>query len=546
MQGLMQPSQLTVDSFLTHAHRWHPGREVVTRSADGSISRTNYAEVSSRARRLSSVLLEYGIEPGDRVATMAWNTAAHLEAWYAIIGIAAVCHTLNPRLPVDQLAWIINHAEDRIIFAEAEFLPLLDAILPGCPSVRSVIVMGEVLQTSCGSIPVRSMDALIAAQALEAAWGGFDEQTAAGLCYTSGTTAAPKGVLYSHRSNYLHTLVTLQRDVFGLSALDAVLPLVPMFHANAWGLAYSCPAVGAKIVMPGSRLDGESIHRLLEEEGVTFSAGVPTVFQALLEHLATTDGTLQSLKRVVIGGAAAPESVVRAFEDKYGIEVLHAWGMTEVSPLGTAASPTPEILKLSAEEQFAARLKQGRPPCSVELKLTDENGNRLPHDGETPGRLKIRGPFVAAAYYQEAVNEILDEEGYFDTGDVSTIDQHGFMQITDRAKDVIKSGGEWISSIQIENIAAGHPEAAAAAVLGVPHPKWGERPLLIIQRRPGSASAPEEFLAFLEGKIARWWMPEQALFVDAIPLGPTGKIDKKALRQQVAGRVPLTFDSVRA
>jgi fatty-acyl-CoA synthase len=535
MQGLMQPFQLTVDGFLAHARRWHPAREIVTRSVDGPIVRTTYLELSERARRLSTALLAFKVQAGDRIATMAWNTAAHMEAWYAIVGIGAVCHTLNPRLHPEQIAWIINHAEDKIIFAEAAFLPAIRSILPLCPSVEAVVVMSEAGAQSDLEIPTFSLNSLIDAHTAEASWGGFGEETAAGLCYTSGTTGDPKGVLYSHRSNYLHTLVTLQHDVFSLSALDTVLPIVPMFHANAWGLTYSCPAVGAKMVLPGARLDGAAILELIEAEAVTFAAGVPTVFQVLLQHLGETRARPTTLKRVLIGGAAAPDALVRSLEDDYGVQVLHAWGMTEVSPLGTVASPTPDTLQLSSDRQFETRLKQGRPPCAIDLKLTDDEGNRLPHDGHTSGRLSVRGPYVAAAYYKGAATGLLDDEGFFDTGDVCTIDPDGFMRVTDRAKDVIKSGGEWISSIGIENFAVGHPKAAVAAVIGVPHPKWDERPLLIVQLKAGITATPDEFLAFLEGKIAKWWMPDRVIFLDPIPLGPTGKIDKKKLRVQVAG-----------
>ncbi len=362
-------------------------------------------------------------------------------------------------------------------------------------------------------------------------WGGFDENTACGLCYTSGTTGNPKGVLYSHRSNFLHALTTLQSDVMGLSVRDTVLAVVPMFHANAWGLTFSCPAVGAKLIMPGQRMDGAAIFELLESEKVTMSAAVPTVWQMLLAHLRETGEKPSTLKRVVIGGSAVPESIVRAFHDDYGVDVVHAWGMTETSPLGTLSTPTPEVAALPFERQLPYKLKQGRPPAGVELRLVAEDGAAVPHDGETFGRLQVRGAFVAREYFKGEGGHILDDDGFFDTGDVATIDPAGYMRITDRAKDVIKSGGEWISSIDIENIAAGHPKAALAAVIGVPHPKWDERPLLLIKLRPGKSATADEFLAFLDGKIAKWWMPEAVRFVDDIPLGGTGKIDKKRLRE---------------
>jgi len=536
MLGLMQDWPLTVDKILDHANQWHGHREIVTRSVEGPIVRTTYAEIHDRAKRMSNALLELGVKPGDRVATLAWNSGRHMEAWYAIMGIGAVCHTLNPRLFPEQIAWIINHAEDRVLFVDLTFVPLLDKMLATCRTIERVIIMtDDAHMPGFDSKPAHCFEGLIAQNSPDATWGGFDENTAAGLCYTSGTTGDPKGVLYSHRSNYLHTLTTLQRDVMGLSAMDTVLTVVPMFHANAWGLAFSCPAVGAKLVMPGAKMDGESIHELLETEGVTFSAAVPTVWQMLLQHLRATNGKLTTLKRVAIGGSAVPEAILRGFHDDYGVEVVHAWGMTETSPLGTISAPNADIAALPYEQQVPFRLKQGRPPAGVELKLTDDDNKRQPHDGETFGRLKIKGPFIVREYFKGAGGKILDEEGFFDTGDVATIDQHGFMQITDRAKDVIKSGGEWISSIEIENLAVGHPKAALAAVIGVAHPKWDERPLLLVKLKDGVEATREEFLQFLDGKIAKWWMPDDVVFVDDIPLGATGKIDKKLIRQRMAG-----------
>jgi fatty-acyl-CoA synthase len=530
MQGLMQTWPLTVDGFFDHAKAWHSHREIVSRSVEGPIVRTTYGQAYDRAKRMSAALLGLGVKTGDRVATLAWNTARHLEAWYAIMGIGAVCHTLNPRLHPDQLCWIINHAEDKIIFVDLTFAPLLAANIDKLPTVERLIVMtdaGHYTEVPRGLVYETLVESH---RGDEVTWGGFDENTAAGLCYTSGTTGDPKGVLYSHRANYLHTLLTLQQDVMALSIRDVILPVVPLFHANAWGITFSAPAVGAKLVMPGSKMDGESIYELLETEGVTFSAAVPTVWQMLLQHIQPRGLKFSTLKRVVIGGSACPEAIIRTFHDDYGVDVIHAWGMTETSPMGTLGSLPPEQAALPFDQQIPYRLKQGRAPAGIQLKLTDDEGKRLPYDGETFGRLKIKGNTVAARYFKGAGGDILDDEGFFDTGDVATIDEAGFMQITDRAKDVIKSGGEWISSIEIENLAMGHPKALLAAVIGVAHPKWDERPLLLVKLKEGETATKGEFLQWLDGKIAKWWTPDDVVFVDDIPLGATGKIDKKVLR----------------
>ena len=533
MQGLMQDWPLTVDKILDHANTWYADREIVSRSVEGPIVRTTYGQVHDRAKRVSNVLLGLGIKPGDRVATLAWNTARHIEAWYGIMGIGAVCHTLNPRLFAEQLVYIINHAEDQIIFTDLTFLPILAGVRDKIPSVKHIIVFSDEAHLGDQLPGALAYETLLAEAKPEATWGGFDENTAAGLCYTSGTTGNPKGVLYSHRSNFLHTLVTMGSDVLGIRATDTVLPVVPMFHANAWGLAFSAPAVGAKLVMPGQKLDGASVHELLETEGVTFSAAVPTVWQMLLQHLRATNGKLTTLKRVVIGGSAVPESIVRGFRDEFGVDVTHAWGMTETSPLGTQSTPNAAVAEMDPEAQLQFKLKQGRAPLGIQLKLVDDEDRPLPHDGHTFGRLKVSGPFVVGRYFKSEGGDILDADGYFDTGDVATLDEHGYMQITDRAKDVIKSGGEWISSIEIENIAAGHPKAELAAVIGVAHPKWDERPLLLVKLKAGEEASAGEFLQFLEGKIAKWWMPDDVAFVDEIPLGATGKIDKKLIREKM-------------
>ena len=533
MQGLMQDWPLTVDKILDHAKNWHPQREVVTRSVEGPIVRISYSDLHGRAKRVSNALKGWGVGVGDRVATLAWNTGRHMEAWYGIMGIGAVCHTLNPRLFPEQLVYIINHAEDKIIFVDLTFVPLLEAILQHCPSVERVVVMTDEWSMPATKLPrAECYEQILSEQSEDCDWGGFEEGTACGLCYTSGTTGNPKGVLYSHRSNFIHTLLGMQSTVLGPSPKEVILPVVPMFHANAWGIAFAGPAAGSKLVMPGAKMDGQSIYELIDQEGVTFSAAVPTVWQGLLAFLRENNLKIPTVKKVLIGGSAVPEALIRAFHDEFGIEVLQGWGMTETSPIGTLSNLTPELAALPYDEGMKWRIKQGMPPLGVELKLKNYAGQEMPHDGHTYGRLMIKGPTIAGAYFKGEGGEILDNEGYFDTGDVATIDDHGFMQITDRAKDVIKSGGEWISSIDIENIAVGHPKVELAAVIGVPHPKWDERPLLVLKLKPGQKGEPQEFLDYLQGKIAKWWMPDAVAFVDDIPLGATGKIDKKVVREQ--------------
>ncbi|HMO75891.1 MAG TPA: long-chain-fatty-acid--CoA ligase [Sphingopyxis sp.] len=544
MMGLMQDVPLTVDRILDHAAAWHGAREIVSRDAEGRVSRSTYAAVHADAKRVSNALAAEGIRPGDRVATMGWNSARHLAAWYGASGMGAVLHTLNPRLFLEQIAYIANHAGDRLLIADPATADLVEQLLPQVPSIEKVIFLCDTASLPETGFAATAFDDWIAGQPAEYDWGGFDENAACGLCYTSGTTGNPKGVLYSHRSNYIHALMTLQRDALGLSARDTVLLVVPMYHANAWGVVYSAPAVGAKLVLPGQRMDGESIYNLIEQEGVTYSAAVPTVWQMLLQYMQENGKRFTTLERVTIGGSACPESIIRTFRDDYGVDVIQGWGMTETSPLGTVSVPNAAVAAKSDDEQMAFKLKQGRLLCGLEMKLVDDAGKRLPHDGRTPGRLMIKGPTIAGAYFGNEGGDVLDEEGFFDTGDVSTIDAEGYMQITDRAKDVVKSGGEWISSIEIENIAMGHDAVANAAVVGVAHPKWDERPILLCQLKPGASATADDLRTFLDGRIAKWWMPDDILFVDDIPLGPTGKIDKKAIRAGLKG-YELPFEVTR-
>ncbi len=544
MDGLMQNVPLTVDRIIDHAAGWHGARELVSRDAEGRVTRTTYADVHRDAKRVSNALAAAGMKSGDRVATMGWNSARHLAAWYGAAGMGVVLHTLNPRLFLEQIAYIANHAGDRLLIADPGVADLVEDLLPQVPSIETVIFFCDRAAMPKTSFEAVAFDDWIADHPADYDWGGFDENAACGLCYTSGTTGNPKGVLYSHRSNYIHALMTLQRDALALSACDTVLLVVPMYHANAWGVVYSAPAVGAKLVLPGQRMDGESIYNLIEQEGVTYSAAVPTVWQMLLTYMQENGKRFTTLERVTIGGSACPESLIRTFRDDYGVDVIQGWGMTETSPLGTVSVPNASVAAKSDDEQMAYKLKQGRLLCGLEMKLVDDAGNRLPHDGRTPGRLMIKGATIAGGYFGGEGGDVLDEEGYFDTGDVSTIDAEGYMQITDRAKDVVKSGGEWISSIEIETIAMGHDAVANAAVVGVAHPKWDERPILLCELRPGASASADDLKAYLDGKIARWWMPDDVLFVDSIPLGPTGKIDKKAIRAGLEGYI-LPFEVTR-
>jgi len=532
MLGLMQDWPLLCHRIIDHAAINHCDRPIVTRSVEGALHTTTYAQVRARARRVAQRLDRDGIRLGDRVATLAWNTWRHLEAWYGIMGLGAIYHTVNPRLFPDQIAWIVNHAEDRVLLTDLTFIPLLEKLADKLPSIERYVVLTDAVHMPTTSLNnAVPYEEWIGAVDGDFAWRMFDENTAAGMCYTSGTTGNPKGVLYSHRSNVLHGLTANGCDMKGYSSRDVVMPVVPMFHANCWAMMFAAPMAGASLVMPGPKLDGASVFELLDRYRVTCTAAVPTVWLMLLQHLEATGGKLPHLKRVVIGGSACPRAITRTFQDIYGVEVLHAWGMTEMSPLGTVCTLKPEYAGLGGDARLDIQQKQGHAPFMVEMKITDDAGQRLPWDGRTFGRLKVRGPAVARAYYKDD-SDILDAEAFFDTGDVATIDEHGYMHITDRAKDVIKSGGEWISSIELENLAVGHPKVAEAAVIGVQHPKWDERPLLVIVLKRDQSTTREEILAFMRGKVAKWWMPDDVAFVDEIPHTAAGKIQKTVLRQR--------------
>ena len=537
MFGLMQDRPLLISNMITHAARFHGNREIVSRLVEGPIHTTNYAEVERRARQLANALAGMGIKQGDRVGTLAWNTFRHIEIWYAVSGMGAISHTLNPRLFPDQIVYIANHAEDRVLFVDLTFLPLVEGIIDRLTSVEAVVVMTDRthMPTSSKIRNLLAYEDFIAQGSADFQWPQFDERTASSLCYTSGTTGNPKGVLYSHRSTTIHSLACNSPDVLAIGSKDCVLPVVPMFHANAWSLPYGCAMAGAKMVLPGAAMDGRSIHELLESQQVTFTAAVPTVWLGLLQYLEAGNLGLSSLKRVVIGGSACPRSMIEAFETKYGVDVSHAWGMTETSPLGTAGALLAGMESWDLEKRLDVKTKQGRAVFGIEMKITQDDGADLPHDGKAFGNLKVRGPWVVEKYFKGDGGQVLDAQGFFDTGDVATIDPYGYMQITDRAKDVIKSGGEWISSIDIENLAVGHPDVAEAAVIGIAHPKWDERPLLIIVAKPGRNPTRDDILNYLGGKIAKWWMPDDVVFVTEIPHTATGKIQKTALRTQFAG-----------
>ncbi len=534
MLGLMQDWPLLISKVIDHAASQFGNQEIVSRLVEGPIHRETYRDLRHRALQLAKTLTQSGMKKGDRIATLAWNTHRHLELWYGITGFGGVYHTVNPRLFDDQIVYIINHAEDRLLFLDLTFLPLVERIAPRLTTIEQFIVLTDAKHMPDSSLKnVTAYEDYLARSDSDFVWAVFDENTAAGLCYTSGTTGHPKGVLYSHRSNVLHAMAHVAPDFFNISSHDSVMPVVPLFHANSWSLGFSAPMAGARLVMPGAKLDGPSLHELLETERVTMTAAVPTVWLALLDHLNRTRGRLTTLKRVAIGGSACPRAMTEAFEKQYGVTVAHAWGMTEMSPLGSFCSIKPELAGLDDDALYTLKMKQGFPTFTVEMKITDDDDKALPHDGSTFGRLKVRGPAVTRQYYGSD-ETVLDRDGFFDTGDVATIDPYGYLHITDRSKDVIKSGGEWISSIELENLAIAHPAVAEAAVIGVHHPKWDERPLLIVVRKADAGLERDEMLAFFEGKIAKWWLPDDVVFIDEIPHTATGKIQKTALRDMFA------------
>ncbi len=521
MFGNMMDQPLLISQQLEFAARYHGNVEVVTRTVEGPIVRTTWAEVGRRARQLASALEKLGVKRGDRVATIAWNTQRHLELYFAVSGMGAVLHTINPRLSPEQLHYVVDHAEDHVLFFDTTFARLADLVKSKIPHTYALD---------------DAYEQLLATGSADFAWPELDERSASSLCYTSGTSGHPKGVLYSHRSTVLHSFAICMADALALSGADVVLPVVPMFHVNAWGVPYAAAMVGAKLVLPGPGLDGKNLTELIVNEGVSNLLGVPTVWSNLLGHLSSTNTTLTTVKKVVIGGSACPPSMIQAFEQRHNARVIHAWGMTETSPLGTANILLPRHELLGDDEKLAIKLKQGRPIYGVQMRIVDPDGKVLPHDGKSSGDLQVRGPWVASAYFKQETPASFDD-GWFITGDIATIDGDAFMQITDRSKDVIKSGGEWISSIEIENAALSHPDVAQAACIAAPSTKWGERPLLVVVKAAGRDVSAASIQAFLETKLLKWWLPDAIEFIDMLPIGPTGKILKRTLREHFKDRV---------
>ena len=534
MLGLMQSHELLISSLIEFAERHHGEGEVVSRRVEGDIHRCTYKDIGSRAKQVANALDGMKLPFSDLVATLAWNGYRHLELYFGVSGSGRVLHTLNPRLHPDQIVWIANHAEDSVLCFDMSFLPIVKAVHGRCTTIKHFVVMcdADKLPADTGIPGLISYEAWIGAQPNTYQWPSFDENSASSMCYTSGTTGNPKAALYSHRSTMLHALAGALPDALSMSARDTVLPVVPMFHVNAWGLPYSAAMTGAKLVFPGPAMDGKSIFELIETEGVTFAAGVPTVWQMMLGHMQAGGLRFSTLKRTVIGGSACPPAMITAFNDVYGVEVLHAWGMTEMSPLGTVCTLKNKHLPMSPDDKMKVRLKQGRGIFGVDMKIVDDQGHELPWDGKAYGDLLVKGPWIISNYYKGEGDSPL-VNGWFPTGDVATIDPDGYMQITDRSKDVIKSGGEWISSIDVENIAMAHPAVVMAACIGMKHPKWDERPIIAVVKKPGSEVSRDELIAFYEGKTAKWQIPDDVVFVDAIPLGGTGKMQKTKLREML-------------
>ena len=532
MQGLMMDFPLTITSIMEHAERVHGAQEIVSVTRDNPRHRYTYADAFGRVRQLANAMKAWGMSPSDRVATLAWNDYRHFETYYASACSGYVCHTINPRLFPEQIVYIINHAEDQYVFLDPDFWPLIEQVAPQCPGVKGWVVMTtaeHMPETSVAN--VHCYEDVVAGQSDSFEWPAIDENEACALCYTSGTTGNPKGVLYSHRSTVLHTYATMMPDSMNISSADVVLPIVPMFHVNAWGNPYACPVAGAKMVMPGNKMgDGPTLAALINEEGVTMSAGVPTVWLNLLAHLRSSGERVDTLQRVVVGGSACPLSVMEEF-DTYGVDTRHAWGMTEMSPLGTSNSSGARRNQYDAETFASMRTNVGQPIFGVEVKITDDDNNELPWDGVAFGALKVRGPWICSSYFKLDGSSAHEEDGWFETGDVASIDARGNVSITDRTKDVIKSGGEWISSIEVENCATGHPMVAEAAVIGRIHPKWGERPLLIVVKNGEGDVTPDELKTFLDGKIAKWWIPDDVQYIEEMPHTATGKIQKMKLRE---------------
>ncbi|MFZ0257129.1 MAG: 3-(methylthio)propionyl-CoA ligase [Gammaproteobacteria bacterium] len=533
MLGLMMDMPLLISSLIQHADEYHGDTEITTRTVEGPLHRYTYREAHQRARQLANALDALGIRFGDRCATLAWNTHRHFEIYFAVSGIGAICHTVNPRLFAPQIAYIINHAEDSCLFVDLPFVSLVEELADQLATIKTIVILTDQSHMPRARLAnVICYEELVHSHSDSLDWPQFDENTGSSLCYTSGTTGHPKGVLYSHRSTLLHTYAVCLPDAFGLAATDTVMPVVPMYHANAWGIPYVAPMVGCKLVLPGPVTDGAGLHQLIESEQVTLSAAVPTVWLGLLQYLDKSGRFSSSLERVVIGGSAPPRSMIEAFAERFRIQVLHAWGMTETSPIGTINSPKHGLVEEPPTQRYERETKQGRPLFGVRMRIVDDQNLPLPRDGASFGDLEVQGPWVCGGYFNELHSDAHSEDGWFSTGDVATIDPQGYMQITDRSKDVIKSGGEWISSIALENIAIGHPEVVEAAAIGAAHAKWEERPLLIVVRRGDSTLTRDEILRYFEGKVAKWWIPDDAVFVDELPHTATGKLFKLKLREK--------------